>query len=81
MGSIPDFQDNSQLTFIKGDLIKDLQASYEIQSGWLKGMSLFVQALNWSNQPYTEYEGGNPAKVTYTTTYGRTYQAGLSYKF
>lgn len=81
LGSIPDFQDNSQLTFIKGDLIKDIQASYEIQSGWLKGVNLFVQALNWSNQPYTEYEGGNPAKITYTTTYGRTYQAGLSYKF
>ena len=45
------------------DLIKDLQASYEIQSGPLKGLNFFMQALNLGNQPYTEYEGGNPAKV------------------
>jgi iron complex outermembrane receptor protein len=39
LGQVSDFQDNSQLTFIKGETIVDLQASYEFQSGWLKGLS------------------------------------------
>jgi hypothetical protein len=32
LGQISDFQDNAQLTFVKGETIVDLQASYEFQS-------------------------------------------------
>jgi iron complex outermembrane recepter protein len=80
LGQVSDFQDNAQLTFIKGETIVDLQASYEIQSGWLKGTSLFVQAQNWNNAPYLEYtaDENNP---TYRSDYGRTYHFGASYKF
>ncbi|MFP5392594.1 MAG: TonB-dependent receptor [Gammaproteobacteria bacterium] len=81
LGSIPDFQDNGQLTYIKGDTLVDIQMSYEVQQGWLKGLTAFIQANNWNNTPYTEFNGKDSANVTYTTRYGRTYQAGLSYKF
>lgn len=81
LGQISDYQDNAQLTFVKGETIVDLQASYEFQSGYLKGTSIFVQANNWNNTPYTEYNGADRNKVTYTTTYGRTYYFGASYKF
>ncbi len=80
LGQVSDFQDNAQLTFIKGETIVDLQASYEIQGGWLKGTSLYVQAQNWNNAPFLEYtaDENNP---TNRVDYGRTYHFGASYKF
>ncbi|MFL6656826.1 MAG: TonB-dependent receptor [Massilia sp.] len=81
LGQISDFQDNAQLTFVKGETIVDLQASYEFQRGFLKGTSLFIQANNWNNTPYTEFNGTDRNNVSYTTKYGRTYYFGASYKF
>jgi iron complex outermembrane receptor protein len=80
LGQVSDFQDNAQLTFIKGETIVDLQASYEFQTGWLKGASLYVQAQNWNNAPFLEYTD-NPDKPTNRVDYGRTYHFGVNYKF
>lgn len=81
LGQISDFQDNAQLTFVRGDTIVDLQASYEFQSGFAKGLSVFVTALNWNNTPYREYNGVDRNATVFKTDYGRTYQFGASYKF
>ena len=80
LGQVSDFQDNQQLTFIKGDTIVDLQASYEFQRGWLKGVSIFAQAQNWNNAPFLEFttDENNPSN---RVDYGRTYHFGASYKF
>lgn len=80
LGSVSDFQDNQQLTFIKGETIVDLQASYEFQKGWLKGVSLYAQATNWNDAPFQEYTE-DPSKVTNKVEYGRTYHFGVNYKF
>jgi iron complex outermembrane receptor protein len=80
LGQVSDFQDNAQLTFVKGETIVDLQASYEIQSGWLKGLSLFAQAQNWNNAPFLEYTE-DPNNPTNRVDYGRTYHFGASYRF
>jgi iron complex outermembrane receptor protein len=34
LGQIGDYQDNAQLTFVKGETIIDLQASYEFQQSF-----------------------------------------------
>ena len=81
LGQISDYQDNSQLTFVKGDTVVDLQASYEVQSGFLKGVSVYAQANNWNNTPYVEYNGTDSNAVSYKNIFGRTYQFGASYKF
>jgi iron complex outermembrane receptor protein len=81
LGQVSDFQDNAQLTFVKGDTVVDLQASYEVQSGLLKGVSVYVQANNWNNTPYIEYNGTDSSAVSYKNTYGRSYQFGANYKF
>ncbi|MES3025424.1 MAG: TonB-dependent receptor [Pseudomonadota bacterium] len=81
LGQISDYQDNSQLTFVKGETVIDLQASYEVQTGMLKGVGLFLQANNWNNTPYQEYNGVDRNSPSYKTTYGRTYQFGANYKF
>ena len=80
LGQVSDYQDNAQLTFIKGETIVDLQASYEFQTGWLKGASLYVQAQNWNNAPFLEFttDEANPSN---RVDYGRTYHFGASYKF
>ena len=41
---------------VKGETLVDLQASYEFQSGWLKGLSVLIQANNWNNTPFQEYD-------------------------
>jgi iron complex outermembrane receptor protein len=80
LGQVSDFQDNQQLTFIKGETIVDFQVSYEIQRGFAKGLSLFAQAQNWNNAPYQEFTERSDS-VTRRVEYGRTYQFGASYKF
>ena len=81
LGQISDYQDNAQLTFIKGETIVDLQASYEIQKGMFKGLSVYVQANNWNNAPYQEYNGTDREAVSFKVNYGRTYFFGANYKF
>jgi iron complex outermembrane receptor protein len=80
LGQVSDFQDNQQLTFIKGETIVDFQVSYEFQKGYLKGLSLYAQAQNWNNAPYQEFTE-SPDSVTRRVEYGRTYQFGVGYKF
>ncbi|SFU36349.1 TonB-dependent receptor [Pseudoduganella namucuonensis] len=80
LGQVSDFQDNSQLTFIKGETIVDLQASYEFQSGFAKGFTVYVQANNWNNAKWQQYVT-DPSAVTETVKYGRTYYFGANYKF
>lgn len=80
IGQILDYRSDSQFTNIKGETIVDLQASYEFQSGWLKGWSTFIQAHNWTNTPFREYTN-DPKLITNTVVYGRTYTAGVNIKF
>lgn len=80
LGQVSDYQDNAQLTFIKGETIVDLQASYEFQSGWLKNLSVYAQAQNWNNAPFLEYTT-DPEDPTNRVDYGRTYHFGVNYKF
>jgi iron complex outermembrane receptor protein len=80
LGQVSDFQDNAQLTFIKGETIVDIQASYEFQSGWFKGLTLLAQANNWTKTPYIEYNTDRNVSV-FKIEPGRSYQVGVNYKF
>ncbi|MDI4633657.1 TonB-dependent receptor [Pelomonas sp. V22] len=79
LGEVSDFQDNRQLTFIKGESIVDLQLSYEFQSGWLKGLSLLAQGNNMTNSKFQRYNS-DPNAITDTIKYGKTYLFGINYK-
>ena len=80
IGQILDYRSDSQFTFIKGETIVDLQAAYEFQQGWAKGLTVLLQAHNWTNQPFREYTK-DPDIITNEVKYGRTYSFGLNYKF
>jgi iron complex outermembrane receptor protein len=80
IGQILDYRSDSQFTFIKGDTISDLQVSYEFQDGWFKGLSGLLQAHNLTNAPFQEYTS-DPNIITSSKIYGKTYTAGINYKF
>ena len=80
LGQVSDFQDNVALTFIKGETIVDLQASYEFQTGYLKGLGILAQVNNTTSAPFQEYTTDRDI-ITNKVASGRTYQVGLNYKF
>jgi iron complex outermembrane receptor protein len=80
LGQVSDYQDNQQLTMVKGETIVDVQASYEFQSGWLKGLSVFFQGNNMNNTPFQEFDLAT-GNITNKITYGKAYFAGMTYKF
>ncbi len=80
IGQILDYRSDSQFTFIKGETISDLQVSYEFQDGWLKGLSGLFQAHNLTNAPFQEYTA-DPNIITNSVKYGKTYTAGINWKF
>lgn len=80
LGQVSDFQDNAQLTYIKGETIIDVQAAYEFQSGYLKGLTLLGQVNNATRTPFQEYNT-SPDIITNKVAQGKTYQLGLNYKF
>ena len=80
VGQILDYRSDAQFTFIKSETISDLQVSYEFMDGWLKGLSGLFQAHNLTNTPFQEYTS-DPNIVTNSVKYGKTYTAGITYKF
>ena len=80
LGEISDYQDKTQLVFIKGETQYDLQVSYEFQTGMLKGLSLLAQGSNLTNTELIRYDAGN-GNVTDRRKFGSAYMAGINYKF
>ena len=80
LGEISDFQDNRQLTFIKGETVVDLQAGYEFQQGPAKGLSVLFQVNNASNAQFQRYSN-TPDNIVEKVKYGKIYLMGATYKF
>ena len=81
LGEVSDFQDNNQLTFIRGNTTVDGQLTYEFgPDTMLKGLSLTAAVNNWTNSPFIRY-AAKPEDIAEKITFGRTYSLGASYKF
>lgn len=80
LGEISDFQDNRQLTFIKGETVVDLQVGYEFQTGMYKGLSVLFQGNNLTNAQFQRYSN-TPDNVVEKVKYGKTYLLGVTYKY
>lgn len=62
--------------------IFDAQVGYRFQEGSaLDGLSLTVQALNLTDEPFVSYQSGDRDQVIDYEKYGRTYLVGASYRF
>lgn len=80
LGEISNFQDDRSLTYIKGDSVVDLQVGYEFGSGYLKGLSVLLQANNMTNAKFERYRD-TPANSLGQIKYGKTYLMGVNYKY
>jgi iron complex outermembrane receptor protein len=77
---VSDYQDKTQLVFIKPETTVDLQLSYEFGDGPLKGLSLLLQGSNLTNEKFDQFDPA-PGQITESKKFGKSYLAGLNYKF
>lgn len=80
LGSISDYQDKTQLVYVKAESQLDVQAAYDFDWGPLKGLSILAQGNNITNEEYAEYDANN-GNVTNRKKFGKSYLIGLNYKF
>ena len=81
LGEIRDYKDDTEITFIRGETVVDLQLGYSFSDrSPLKGLSLLFQANNITDALFKQYQidRNNP---TDTKRYGKTYLFGANYKF
>ncbi|KGJ88084.1 TonB-dependent receptor [Thalassotalea sp. ND16A] len=74
---------DSQQVDILGETIIDAQIGYDFgEAGFksLEGLSIFLQAYNLTEEPFTTLSGDNSLQVRDYQDYGRTYLLGFSYK-
>lgn len=79
IGEVSSFTGDRQFTWVKGDIVTDVQLGYEIQRGMFKGLSFVFQVNNATNEPFIRYANG-PDDIRENTKYGKTYLFGLNYK-
>ncbi|WNC68696.1 TonB-dependent receptor [Thalassotalea nanhaiensis] len=68
---------------IEGETIVDAQIGYDFGEGGfesLKGLSVFIQGYNLTEEPFTSLSGDNSLQVRDHQDYGRSYLLGFSYK-
>jgi iron complex outermembrane receptor protein len=68
---------------VKGETIIDAQIGYDFGEGGfesLEGLSIFLQAYNLTEEPFTSLQGDNALQVRDYQDYGSTYLLGFSYK-
>lgn len=81
LGEIKDYKDDTEITFIRGETVVDVQLGYTFpDSSFLRGLSLLFQANNVTDAIFRQYQNDreNP---TDTKRYGKTYLIGANYKF
>ncbi len=59
----------------------DAQIGYRFTSGALEGLSVTLQGVNLTDEPFINYQNGDTAQIIDYERYGRTYLVGLAYKF
>ncbi len=74
--------DTTQVNIV-GETIWDAQIGYDFgEAGFtsLEGLSIFLQAQNLTEEPFTSLSGDNALQVRDYQDYGRNYLLGFSYK-
>jgi iron complex outermembrane receptor protein len=81
LGEVSDFQDNNQLTFIRGNTTVDAQMNYDFPAtSALKGLTLSAAVNNFTNSHFIRFAGSRDS-IAEDISFGRTYSVGASYKF
>ena len=82
LGDFSGFGANRVRRRAKAETIIDAQIGYDFQPGSaLEGLSLFVQGLNLTNEPFVAINPGEELQVLNYQNYGRRFMGGFTYKF
>jgi len=82
MGDFSGFGANRVRRRALAETIVDAQIGYDFQDGSaLHGLSVFVQGLNLTNEPFVAINPGAELQVMNHQNYGRRFMAGFTYKF
>jgi iron complex outermembrane receptor protein len=81
-GEVSGFAQNNVFRQAKPETIVDAQVGYDFQPGsFLNGLSVYLQALNLTNEPFVTTNPGEDLQVIDYQKYGRRWMLGASYKF
>ncbi|MBN8815168.1 MAG: TonB-dependent receptor [Sphingomonas sp.] len=80
VGEVSGFAANRVRRRAAPETIVDAQVGYDF-GGALKGLSIYVQGQNLTDEPFTTYNPNHPEQVIDYQKYGRRFLAGASFKF
>ena len=81
VGELSGFGANLVRRRAAGEMIIDGQLGYDISTGMLKGVSVYVQGQNLTNEPFTTINGTRSDEIIDYQKYGRRFLAGATFKF
>ncbi|WP_288132496.1 TonB-dependent receptor [Microbulbifer sp.] len=74
---------NTEQVDVLGETIVDAQIGYDFADagiGGLEGLSVYLQGINLTDEPFTTLSGDNELQVRDYQSYGKTYLLGFSYE-
>ncbi len=71
----------SELRFAKAETVIDAQLSYDLSRVGVKGLTVYVQGSNLTDEPFIQYFGDDERRIRNFHTYGRNFLAGATFKF
>ena len=81
LGEVAGFGNGRTLRNVAEENVVDAQIGYEFQSGPLEGASILFQVNNLTDEPFSTYNAGDERQVIDYQQYGRTFLAGINYRF
>ena len=81
LGELVGFGASRDFRRARDELIVDGQIGYDFNDGALKGLSVYIQGQNLTDEPFVTEEGQNALRVSEYQRYGRRYLAGATFKF
>lgn len=76
-----DVSPNGDFTIAEPEAIVDAQVSYAFKTGRFKGVTVYVQGYNLTDEPLVTVESADARLVRNFQKYGASYSIGASYKF
>lgn len=80
IGEVTAFGNDRALRYVAGEDVIDAQVGYEFKAGSLKGLGVMLQVYNLTDSEYLTYRE-TKAQIEEYQKYGRTFLAGVNYKF
>jgi iron complex outermembrane receptor protein len=80
-GEVSGFAQNNVFRQAKPETIVDAQVGYDFSRGLLNGLSVYLQGLNLTNEPFVTTNPGQDLQVIDYQRYGRRWMLGATYKF